>query len=398
MNPPPAGPVDPADLATALLAAAPLLSALPQPARVRCDDPGTGDLLRRTCVTLDLPPVTPVTDAADLGPFERVLDGLLGLADRPPQRDPAGPPSVDLARRRDFTAWAHRVDVPTSDGAVLPTWYAGDRSRPAVLIASACGMPARLAERWVRRLARDHFVVVPQTRGLFAPDPAGRVDATTQADDLVTVLDHLRLDRAHVIGLCGGAVLAVVAAARRPDRVESLSLWHGDFDLGGESPKTDHQRNLQALMEMAARDENRAAAVHAVLAHTMLGVAPPGLAHLVVYPYVRPDLLHRYCRLNGAIMATDLRPYLTGLSPRTLVVTSRDDRTAHPDGSRAVAARIPGAALHVTEHGDHLSLFRAGDALMDLAVRFVAGDPPGPETPTLVGVGDDHEPPGGGVT
>lgn len=351
----------------ALLAAAPLLSALPGPARVWCPDPADAARLRALAGELGLPPMPTVTDPGVLGPFERVLSDHLDV--------PARAGITGDSAATDFSALVRHSTVRTADGITVDACTAGEPTRPAVLIASACGMPARLAEGWVRRLARDHFVVVPQTRGLFGgPVPAGLATGVpVQADDLITVLDHLGVGAAHVLGLCGGAVLAVVAAARHPHRVSSLSLWHGDFDLGGDSAKTDHQRNLQALLEMGARGERQASAVHAVLAHTMLGVAPPRLAHLVVYPYVRPDLLHLYCRLNGAIMATDLRPYLDRLHHRTLVVTSADDHTAHPDGSRAVAARLPGSTLHVTDHGDHLSLFGADDRLVDLAARFLAG-------------------------
>ncbi|XVV00817.1 alpha/beta fold hydrolase [Actinosynnema sp. CA-248983] len=365
--------VSPAALAAGLLEAEPLLSALPRPVRVHCADPGAAALLADLCRRLDLPPVAPVAAPDDLGPFERVLSAHLDLRDRPVAAVPDPAVAVAAARAADFTGWTSRVEVPAPDGAVLPTHTAGDPGHPAVVIASACGMPARLVEGWVRPLAREHFVVVPETRELFADHPVGApADVRTQAEDLLTVMDHLGLDRAHVLGLCGGAVLAVLAASLKPERVDSLSLWHGDFDLGGDTPKTDHQRNLQALMGMAARGEDQAASVHAVLTHTMLGVAPPRLAHLVVRPYARPDLLHRYCALNGHIMATDVRPYL-GIGHRTLVVTSEDDATAHPAGSRAVAERLTGARLHVLPHGDHLSLFRAEPHVVDLALRFLAG-------------------------
>ncbi|MBB5953769.1 pimeloyl-ACP methyl ester carboxylesterase [Saccharothrix tamanrassetensis] len=355
--------MNPVELVRALLAAGPLLSALPQPVRVRSGDPGLGALAER----LGLPPITPVGDVDGLGPFERVLSAYLDLAE--PVAVSAA--DVEAARAQDFDAWASRVVVRAPDGAELPAYAAGDRTKPAVVIVPAPGMPARLCEGWMRPLARDHFVLVWETRGLFTDHFTGAVDVPAQVDDLFALLDHFELDQAHVLGLCGGAVLGVVAAAREPERVSSLSLWHGDFDLGDESPKTDHQRNLQALMAMAARGTDKAAGVHAVLAHTMLGVTPPRLAHLVVYPYATPELLHLYCRLNGEIMATDLRPYLPDVPHRTLVVTSEDDETAHPAGSHAVAGRLADATLHVTAHGDHLSLFRAEEHLVELAVRFI---------------------------
>jgi len=239
-------------------------------------------------------------------------------------------------------------------------------------------MPVRLAEAWIRRLAVDHRVLIWETRGLFCgcEDFAGATDVAAQGEDLVAVMDAFGVARAHVAGLCGGAVIALTAAAAAPERISSLSLWHGDFELGDAAGKTDHQRNLQALMALATRAKVSAAGVHAVLGRSIAGQSPPELAHLVLYPYANPDLLYRYCLLNGAIMDADVRPVLPAVGQPTLVVTSLDDSTAHPDGSRFVAAALPAARLHVEPHGDHISLFSGAPELIDTLVRFIAEQPP----------------------
>src|SRR5439155_1452170 len=183
--------------------------------------------------------------------------------------------------------WAERAAA--ADGAVLRTYAAGDPGRPAVVLASACGMPAALCEPWLRALATDHYAVTWETRGLFGgpADDAG-FDALghgldAQATDLLTVMDRHKLPTAHVMGLCGGAVIAVRAAAEQPERISSLSLWHGDFS-GSPGPTTGHQDNLKALMAMAAGSRGDAAAINAALAQTAMSAVPPDVAHLVGYP------------------------------------------------------------------------------------------------------------------
>ncbi|OLR94822.1 alpha/beta fold hydrolase [Actinokineospora bangkokensis] len=362
------------DLAAALLDAAPLLAELPAPVRVACPDPGAAAALGKLTAALGLPDLVPVPDGTALGPFERVLSAHLDLAAEPVHDgDPVA--AAAKAAESDFDGQMSTVDLTVPGALPWAVRTAGDPRDPAVLICPPCGMPARLLRGWVSALARERFVIVPDPR--LGPGPAG---TTAQVDDLLAALDAVGARRAHLLGLCGGAVLAVLLAHRDPARVSSLSLWHGDFDLGDEAPKTDHQRNLVALMAVAARDAAKAASVHAVLAHTMLGATPPHLAHLVLLPYARPDLLHHYCTRNGAIMAADLRPHLDLPHP-TLVVTSTDDATAHPDGSRAVAARLPAATLRVLPHGDHLSLFRAEPHVLDLALGFLRAQDPPPGRP-----------------
>lgn len=136
----------------------------------------------------------------------------------------------------------------------VQAYAAGGPSAPVVVIVSACGMPVRPAEAWIRRLAAGHRVLTWESRGLLGDVPAdfdGASGVAAQAGDPLAVMDHVTVSSAHVAGLCGGAVISLVAAAARPDRIASMSPWHGDFELGDDALKTDHQRNLQGLTSLA---------------------------------------------------------------------------------------------------------------------------------------------------
>lgn len=389
-----------AALASAVLSLRPLIDRLPEPVAV---SPGPGalcgpgaaglpDLLERVAGRLGAPKFE-LSDggAQGFGPdiFGAVVSGRLALTALAETLEPlpvdglaAVDRVVDETAAEDFTASCVTALVHGPDGVPVRAYAAGDPGRPAVVIASACGMPVRLAEPWIRRLAVEHFVLTWETRGLFGDGPhpggehAGALAAASsvaaQCGDLFAVMDHFAVAAAHVAGLCGGAVLAVEAAALRPERISSLSLWHGDFEVGDERIKTDHQRNLRALMRLAVQAGDGGANVHAVLCRSIADGAPPDLAHLVLYPYATPELLLRYCLLNGAIMDTDLRPRLPLVSRPALVVTSEDDSTAHPAGSRFVADALANARLLVLPHGDHISLFRDPAGLPDVAARFIA--------------------------
>lgn len=95
------------------------------------------------------------------------------------------------------------------------------------------------------------------------------------------------------------------------------------------------------------------------------------LAHLIIYPYATPELLFRYGKLNGSIMSMNVEPLLGSIRQRILVVTSQDDSSAHPAGSRHVASLLPQPALHVQPHGDHLSFYGAAPDLTELALQFL---------------------------
>lgn len=259
----------------------------------------------------------------------------------------------------------HTVTRP--DGAELSVVETGPESAPCILMSSACGMSHRLALPWLAALGADYRCVVLQTRGTGEriTDPAEfdrhGYGVPEQAGDLLAVAQALETGPVHLMGLCGGAVPAMVAAARKPEAVRSLSLWHADIDLGGASQKTDHQTNLRAMLDLAAESRDTAGWLRDKLTSGPMSGVPDGVGPLVVRPYATAELFYRYAKLTGATMHWDSRPTAAAVHQPCLIVTSKDDRTAHPDGSRRLAELIPRAQLAVSEHGDHLDAFTASE-------------------------------------
>lgn len=316
----------------------------------------------------------------ELSVFERIVSNR--LQDSVPahlQQVSQGPeidPVIQDTVSQSFEQRFHRTDVPAFDAAVLKTYAAGDSGKPAVIIIPACGMPVKLAEAWMDFLARDYFVVTWETRGLFGQlenVDSLQWDTSAQAKDLFAVMDHYEVKAGHVMGLCGGAIAALIAAHNSPERISSLSLWYGDFELGPAAPKTMYQQNLKDIMLMSGEGRSAAASTHELFCGAMIKNMRADLAHLIIYPYATPELLFRYGKLNGSIMSTNVEPLLATTPHRTLVVTSQDDSTAHPEGSRRVASLLPNATLHVEQHGDHLSFYEATPGLTEVAARFIVG-------------------------
>ncbi|GLZ39080.1 alpha/beta fold hydrolase [Actinokineospora sp. NBRC 105648] len=354
------------EVCAAVADVAPLLTALGAAQRAALDRRARPALAEATAL-LGVPAVLVVDSTAGFSAAEVVITRRLARAPLTTAFQP-GELAAAAARRGPGP-----VVVRGGDGAALRAHVAGPVGAPAVAVVSACGMPAGLVSRWVSHLAAGHRVVTWETRGLFDDEDgfdARGHDLATQAADLLTVLEAFVLERVHVVGLCGGAAIAL-AAAHSP-RVASLSLWHGDYELAGAA-KTEHQRDMQSMLVLAGRERARAEALHRVFRRaSTVDSLRPDIAHHLYYPYATAELLYRYGRLNGAIMTTDCGPLLAAVSQPTLVVTSPEDDTAHPDGSRHVAARLAHARLHEFPHGDHLAAFDADARRLALATDFIA--------------------------
>lgn len=371
-------------LAHGLLAVAPLACAAGDPLRCAVEDVSATSpaldalqaVLDRLGAPLGVPRLRAVAGDEDLWSAELAISEHLGLATVVGEAERlAALPSEAVERavaRATGTALVSRT-LYRDDGTVLRCYAEGDDRRPVVVLVSACGMPVGLVASWIHHLATSFRAVTWESRDLFDQD--GDFDGKgygldIQVGDLLAVLEGYDIRDAHLMGLCGGAAIALGAAAS--SRVSSMSLWHGDFELGPDAPKTQHQRDVHALLMMAGRSRRSAAGLHQLFRKpSTLAKMPMHLAPYLLYPYASPELLYRYGRLNGAIMSTDCRPLLAGARKPTLVVTSEDDATAHPQGSVYAAVHLERGRLEVLPHGDHLAAFEAGPERRLLASSFI---------------------------
>lgn len=80
-------------------------------------------------------------------------------------------------------------------------------------------------------LASNHRVIAFDQRGAGLSTKSGNPASygRAMANDVVGLLEHLGLRRAHLIGHSQGAVIAAYVAARHPDRVTSVTLIAGPY-------------------------------------------------------------------------------------------------------------------------------------------------------------------------
>jgi len=300
------------------------------------------------------------------------------------QRSPAlaGLRSEDAAaearhRYEDENAGYRVHTIRRPDGTVITAVGAGRPEAPCVLISPPCSLGYRLSLPWLRALRSSCHCVIMQPRGTSERiedqedfDRRG-YDMSHQVADLLALTEELATGPVHLMGFCGGAALALAASAQRPDRVSSLSLWHADLELGDEAAKTDQQINLRALLDLAGESRDTAAWLREKLTSGPMTGVPERIGPLVVRPYATTELFYRYAKLTGAAMHWDSRQTAARVNQPCLVVTSEDDDTAHPAGSRRLAEIVPGAQLVVAGHGTHLDAFRATAGRLSCLTTFL---------------------------
>ena len=100
-------------------------------------------------------------------------------------------------------------------------------SRETILLLHGNAESGLAWYRWVPQLARRLRVVRPDMRGYGRSTPMPRDYPWTLdriIDDYCALLDHLGIERCHLVGAKIGGVIARAFAARRADRIITLSV------------------------------------------------------------------------------------------------------------------------------------------------------------------------------
>jgi pimeloyl-ACP methyl ester carboxylesterase len=170
------------------------------------------------------------------------------------------------------------------------------------------------------------------------------------ADDGAAVLDHLGIDRAHIVGASMGGMIAQIFAARFDQRTRSLAVIFSSNNRPLLPPPAP--RALLAILRGPKPDSPIGViADNAVRVWRIIG--SPG------YPApeqrLRDDAIAAYDRCYypwgvarhfGAVMASgSLAPYDRQITAPTVVLHGRADKLQRPFGGRVVSRAIRGARL-----------------------------------------------------
>jgi pimeloyl-ACP methyl ester carboxylesterase len=198
------------------------------------------------------------------------------------------------------------------------------------------------------------------------------------AADGVGLLDHLGVQRAHIVGVSMGGMIAQTIAARRPERVLSLtsimsstgSRWRGQPAL-----KT-YRQFLRPVSTDRATYIAQTAALFDIIGSPGFERDGEDLRSLLGAMYDRGHDSGSVARQLAAILASgDRTAELRRITAPTLVIHGTADKLVAPSGGRATARAIPGARLVKIEGMGHDLPRGAWPQLIDAIVENAARAP-----------------------
>ena len=224
---------------------------------------------------------------------------------------------------------------------------------------------------WLTLLTKRHTVIRYDWRGCGLSDrDAPEFSADRHADDLDAVIDAAGIDRFPIFAMAGGGCgIAMMHAAKHPDRVERLILFgphlHGRLARSPATDKVEESSARLKVFELGWTTDNPAygqffTAIHIPGGNANQTAAYNSLLRRTAGPKTVQNLLRSFW--HG-----EFEDYIPQVKCPTLVLHSRGDCVIPFDDGRKVAAMLPNAHFVSLESRNHVMLETDADWLQMMA-------------------------------
>jgi 3-oxoadipate enol-lactonase len=231
--------------------------------------------------------------------------------------------------------------------------YCRDEGRgPPIVLLHMVGGNHTVWNTVVPALAKEFRVLAPDLRGHGrTPAPPGSHFTFAElAGDVVRLLDTKSVDSAYVVGLSGGALLALRVALDRPGRVRGLVL------ISGAGYVDNHTRAISQRWSETLRTEGPDAFALRLLKDLYY---PDWIeAHLDFADAVRANAKRQDFgpaeRWAASMERFDERARIASIRRPTLIVQAMDDQVIDASHGRILRQSIPNAQIRILAETGHM--------------------------------------------
>jgi len=210
---------------------------------------------------------------------------------------------------------------------------------------------------------KKHYQVITfDNRGVGKTDkPDGPYTIRMMADDTIGLMDYLGIDRAHILGMSMGGMIAQELAINYPDRVKKLVL--ACTLANGEANRDELLNFSPELLEVLESADQSDAGIRKVTS----SIAIYAFGHNKwLWRIILPILMRIHILLVGtrgfkgqyeAVHTHDTLDKLHSIQAPTMVIAGTADQVIPPSCSEVIAKQIPDARLVKVENGSHAFFF-----------------------------------------
>ncbi|MCH7605607.1 MAG: alpha/beta fold hydrolase [Chloroflexi bacterium] len=242
------------------------------------------------------------------------------------------------------------------------------RTPEAVVLHHGNAKNTRLWYAWVPLLARQYRVLRLDARGFgrsSVPPEGYDWSLSNFGTDLLHFLDHLGLEKVHLVGETVGGTIALQFAYEHPERLHSLTVCTSPYKFAGVATYQEYHKLVQ--------DEGVAAWVRKTADRRIdPGSSDPG--HHQWYIEQMSQTSQRVVLETLAYLSTqDLSDILPSIQTPTLILVAENSIANSPDRTQGMAQLLPNARLVEVPGTSGYVQHSAPEKCVELWREFIGG-------------------------
>lgn len=241
---------------------------------------------------------------------------------------------------------------------------------PPLLLVAGLGGRGQFWNNQVEALAEHFRVIIHDHRGVGRSSPDKAVfGADHMADDLLKLMDAMKLDKAHLVGHSTGGAIGQHIALKQPERLDKLVLscsWAGPDAYFLHLFHTRRQVLISCGPEAYLTMGTFLAMPASHLQKQMTSAREFMEERVKAFPGLQVEL----SRLS-AVMSHDLRTQVHKIKHETLCIGAKDDQITPSGFTEELAEKIDGAKLHLLDRGGHFCPIASAEAYNPVVLDFL---------------------------
>jgi 3-oxoadipate enol-lactonase len=257
--------------------------------------------------------------------------------------------------------------MPFADlsGARLHYELRGAPSSEVLVLAHSLGANLHMWDKIVPALEQHYRVLRYDTRGHGSSSvPASACTITQLAGDVVELLNHLQIERAHFCGLSLGGVVGMSLGIHESQRIGRLILANTAARIGTREGWEERIAAVRAsgLQELAT------AALERWFTAEFHKAAPQEME--TIRSMIANTSVQGYIACCEALRDADLRPEVASIQARTLIITGSEDPATPPADGLWLHQAVQGSAC-VELPTAHLSAWERPEEFQHAVIDFL---------------------------
>ena len=230
----------------------------------------------------------------------------------------------------------------------------GESGAPVIIFIHGFPFNKSMWDKQFKALKENYRVIAYDVRGHGNSD-AGKGDFSIElfANDLLSFMDALKIDKAMLCGLSMGGYIALNAVENYPDRFDALIL--SDTTCVADTPEAKEKR-LKAIesIKKSGMEKYAEESIKNLFAPESLSTKKEEIA-AVREMIVNTSKQSLYKTLQAFYKRKETCSKLHDINVPVLIVVGKEDKITPPEAAQMMHEKIEDSILYIIEHAGHLS-------------------------------------------